>query len=48
MKNEQYVLVKKSSKKDIIYIDYKSLIGFKVKPKNSKKYGMIVNEMLII
>lgn len=48
MKNEQYVLVKKSSKKDIIYIDYKSLIGFKVKPKNSKKYGMNVNEMLII
>ncbi len=49
MKNEQYTLIKKNHNKDIIYIDYKNMAGFKVKPKNVKKYGGVeVNEMLII
>lgn len=49
MKNEQFVLIKSHQTKDNIYIDYKNMAGFKVKPKNGKKYGGVeVNEMLII
>lgn len=49
MKKEQYTLIKKNHNKDIIYIDYKNMAGFKVKPRNVKKYGGVeVNEMLII
>ena len=49
MKSEQYILIKSQKSKDIVYIDYKDIAGFKVKPKNGKKYGGVnVNEMLII
>lgn len=49
MKNEQFILVKSRKLKDVVYIDYKNMAGFKVKPKNGKKYGGVeVNEMLII
>lgn len=49
MKSEQYVLIKSSKSKEAIYIDYKNMAGFKVKPHNGKKYGGVeVNEMLII
>lgn len=49
MKNEQFVLIKSHQTKDNIYIDYKNMAGFKVRPKNGKKYGGVeVNEMLII
>ncbi len=48
MKSEQFVLIKSHKTKDI-YIDYKNMAGFKVKPKNGKRYGGVeVNEMLII
>lgn len=48
MKSEQFVLIKSHKTKDI-YIDYKNIAGFKVKPKNGKRYGGVeVNEMLII
>lgn len=49
MKDEQFVLIKSHKTKDKVYIDYKNIAGFKVKPKNGKKYGGVeVNEMLII
>ncbi len=49
MKNNQFILVKSRKLKDAVYIDYKNMAGFKVKPKNGKKYGGVeVNEMLII
>ena len=49
MKNEQFILIKSQTTKDNIYIDYKNMAGFKVKPKNGKKYGGVeVSEMLII
>lgn len=49
MKNEQFVLIKSHKANDNIYIDYKNMAGFKVKPKNGRKYGGVeVNEMLII
>ncbi len=49
MKNDQFILVKSRKLKDVVYIDYKNMAGFKVKPKNGKKYGGVeVNEMLII
>ncbi len=49
MKSEQFVLIKSHKAKENIYIDYKNMAGFKVKPKNGKKYdGVEVNEMLII
>lgn len=49
MKNEQFVLIKSHKTKDAVYIDYKNIAGFKVKPKNGKKYGGVeVDEMLII
>ena len=49
MKSEQFILIKSHAVKDNVYIDYKNMAGFKVKPKNGKKYGGVnVNEMLII
>lgn len=49
MKSEQFVLIKSHKANDNIYIDYKNMAGFKVKPKNGRKYGGVeVNEMLII
>lgn len=49
MNNEQFVLIKSYQNKDNVYIDYKNLVGFKLKPKNGKKYGGVnVNEMVII
>ena len=49
MKSEQFVLIKSHKVNDNIYIDYKNMAGFKVKPKNGKRYGGVdVNEMLII
>ncbi len=49
MASEQYILIKTKKTEDIIYIDYKNMAGFKVKPKNVKKYGVVdVNEMIII
>lgn len=49
MKSEQFVLIKSHKANDNIYIDYKKIAGFKVKPKNGRKYGGVeVNEMLII
>ena len=49
MKSEQFILIKSHTVKDNVYIDYKNMAGFKVKPKNGKKYGGVdVNEMLII
>lgn len=49
MKNEHFVLIKSHKTQNVVYIDYKNIAGFKVKPKNGKKYGGVdVNEMLII
>ncbi len=49
MKSENFVLMKSHQIKDNVYIDYKNMAGFKVKPKNGKKYGGVdVNEMVII
>lgn len=49
MKSEQFILIKSHKAKNNIYIDYKNMAGFKVKPKNGQKYGGVeVNEMLII
>lgn len=49
MKNEHFVLIKSQKTQNVVYIDYKNIAGFKVKPKNGKKYGGVdVNEMLII
>lgn len=49
MEIKSYILVKKSTDKQIIYIDYNQLNGFKIKPQNKVEYdGIVVNRMIVI
>jgi hypothetical protein len=49
MKQKNYLLVKNNNNKEIVYIDYNKLDGFKIKPQNNVKYdGILVNKMIII
>lgn len=48
-KQKHYVLIKKSDKKQIFYIDYDKLEGYEMKPRNQVKYdGIIVNKLIMI
>lgn len=49
MSEKHYYINKKSSNKEIIYLDYDKLKGFDFSPKNNIKYeGIVVNKMVII
>ena len=49
MKTKNYLLVKSGINKEIIYIDYNKLDGFRIKPQNKVQYeGIEVNKMIII
>lgn len=49
MKKEHYVLIKKGGQKEVFYIDYDKIDGYKVTPKNKVKYdGIIVNKLILI
>lgn len=49
MKTKKYLLIKNNYNKEIIYIDYNKLDGFKIKPQNNIQYdGIVVNKMIVI
>lgn len=49
MRREYYVFIKEPNYKEIVYIDYESLGGYEVMPRNKVKYdGIIVNKLIII
>lgn len=49
MKKEHYVLIKKGGQKEVFYIDYDKIDGYKVTPKNKVKYdGIVVNKLILI
>lgn len=49
MSERHYYINKKSSNKEIIYLDFDKLKGFNFSPKNNVKYdGIVVNKMVII
>lgn len=43
-----YYISKDKNTKDIVYFDYDKIDGFDIKPKNSDKYGINVNKMIIV
>ena len=43
-----YYISRDSNNKDIVYFDYDKINGFDIKPRNSDKYGMTVNKMIIV
>ena len=49
MSERHYYINKKSSNKEIIYLDYDKLKGFDFSPKNMSNHdGIVVNKMVII
>lgn len=49
MEKRNYVLIKKNKNKEIIYIDYDKLQGYKLTPRNKVKYkGILVNKLILI
>ena len=49
MSEKHYYINKKSSNKEIIYLDYDKLKGFNFSPRNGIKHaGIVVNKMVII
>lgn len=49
MTKKHYILLKKTNKKEIFYIDYEKLDGYEVRPKNKIKYdGIKVNKLILI
>ena len=45
---KSYYISRKEKAKEIVYLDYDKITGYDIKPKNSTKYGMIVNKMIIV
>ncbi len=43
-----YYISKNNKHKDIIYLDYDQIDGYNIRPKNSNKYGISVNKMIIV
>lgn len=43
-----YYITKCNKHKDIVYIDYDKISGYDIKPKNTNKYGITVNKMIIV
>lgn len=43
-----YYITKNQVHKDIIYLDYDQISGFDIRPKNSNKYGISINKMIIV
>ena len=44
-----YILIKNNDTKEIIYIDYEKIDGFKFKPQNKISHeGIVVNKMILI
>ena len=49
MSQKHYYVCKKGNDRQIIYLDYDKLKGFRFSPKNNVKHeGIIVNKMVII
>ncbi len=49
MEKRNYILIKKNKNKEIVYIDYDKLQGYKLTPRNKVKYeGILVNKLILI
>ena len=46
--NKGYFISRDKNTKDIVYFDYDKINGFDIQPKNSDKYGIVVNKMIIV
>ena len=46
--NKGYYISKQKDSKEIVYFDYSQIKGYDIKPKNSDKYGIEINKMIIV